>query len=235
MLHIGWMIAPNLNAEIIKPKISPFHAHYVVTKSGLTIAKSKRSLTRLKDDVFIFESKTESIGVARLFSNAKVYERSEWRLNSTEGSVTPINYLYKNSTSEKKREVKLLFDWDKNIITNIINGSPWTMATTPDVKDKLLYQVQMMLDLSKQELGTELFYHVADGGKIKAYHLNIHPIESIRIDDKNYQTIRITRSHKDRTTTFWCAKELNFIPVRIVRAKKNGSPVTATLEKLEMH
>jgi len=207
-----------------------FNANYSVTKDGLPIASSKRSLTRVDTSTFEFTSETKSVGVAKFFSDAHIYELSRWNMDN--GRIRPQKYLYKNQSSQKKRLVELVFDWDKNIITNIINGSPWTMAIAPDVKDKLSYQIQITLDLNNQSIPKELSYKVADGGKIKTYRLQVHGIEVLEINGRQYNAIKLSRKNKDRITTFWCAVKLMHLPVKITQQLKDGSVITATMEEL---
>ena len=209
-----------------------FKANYNVVKDGLPIAKSRRSLIQLDDSVFVFESETQSVGVAKFFSNAHVYERSHWLIS--DGQVRPNKYVYQNRNHEKKRNVELLFDWNKNTITNIINGSPWTMSTVPGVKDKLSYQAQLMLDLEKNPTQSAFNYPVADGGRIKSFSLLAQANESLVIGDKTYPTVKIVRKAKGKTTTFWCAKDLRYLPIKIMQYSKNGDSVTATMEDVEL-
>jgi hypothetical protein len=102
------------------------------------------------------------------------------------------------------------------------------MPLIPATLDKLLYQIQMMLDLAAGK--TELNYQVADGGLMKDYRFAVQADkESLKVPFGNFETIVVTRLSDDRITTFWCAADLDYLPVKIAHGKKKEKPVTAML------
>ena len=206
-----------------------FTAYYEVIKSGITVGETKRSVYPLSEDTFIFRSETNPRGIASWLSSARVVEKSIWKFTNNE--IRPLEYSYKNTSGDKIRHVKLLFDWAKMRVTNIINGDPWHMALVPGLQDKLLYQLQMMQDLASG--ANQLKYSVADGGRIKEYSLEILGNEPLEISLGRFATTKLKRSTDTRTTIWWCAEELRFLPIKIQQEKINGSRVTAVLYKLE--
>ncbi|WP_455200381.1 DUF3108 domain-containing protein [Kaarinaea lacus] len=208
---------------------TPFTAHYQVTKGVMSVGSTKRTLHDKGNGQFMFESVTKPGGIAKLFTRGKVVERSHWRLHNNK--LVPHEYTYQNS-SEQKRNVKLLFDWEKYQVTNIINGDPWKMDLEENTLDKLLYQLAIMYDLSEGK--NNLNYKVADGGVMKSYDIKITGIERVSIDLGDFDTVKVVVSKSKRQTTLWCAKELQFLPVRIEQRKKeDDGPVTANLIELE--
>lgn len=208
---------------------TPFTAHYQVTKGVMSVGSTKRTLQDKGNGQFVFESVTKPGGIAKLFTRGKVVERSHWRLN--DNRLVPHEYTYKNS-SDQKRDVKLLFNWEQNEVTNIINGDPWKMELEDNTLDKLLYQLAIMYDLTDGK--TNLIYKVADGGAMKTYDIKITGMERVSIDLGDFDTVKVVVTKSTRLTTLWCAKELQFLPVRIEQRKKDDDvPVTANLIELE--
>ena len=202
----------------------PFSAEYKVTKGIMSVGTTKRSLQDKGNGYYTFESITTPGGVAKLFTSGKVVERSYWRW--FDNKLIPQEYEYQNS-GEQKRNVKLIFDWDQNQVTNIINGDPWTMEIEENTLDKLIYQLAIMYDLSDGI--DQLFYKVADGGKTKTYDIKIAGEERLVTELGTFNTVKIIRTHKERTTIMWCAKELQFLPARIEQRKGDDGPITAEL------
>ncbi|WP_455203310.1 DUF3108 domain-containing protein [Kaarinaea lacus] len=216
-------------ATAASPLPEQFTAHYQISKGALTVGETVRKLTPTKNGQFIFHSETNAKGIASLVSDAHVEEQSTWHYH--DGLPKPVEYIYKNSTAKKIRDVRLLFDWEKQRVTNIINGDPWNMALVPELLDKLLFQLKLMQDLSG---GVKTFnYKVADGGHIKDYVVEEINKETINIDLGVFSTTVLRRTTKHRTTTWWCAKELHFLPIIIQQISADGSRVIATLSKLE--
>ncbi len=208
--------------------IPGFISKYKISAAGMSIGETTRSLTLNPGKLHIFESITRPIGIGRILASGQVVERSEWQFK--DGKLLPIKYTYFDSSSDKDRNVNIQFNWDNKTITNIINGEPWKMTLEDDTQDKLLYQVRLMHDLS---MGIKtLNYPVADGGKLKYYNLEIIGNEAIKTDFGKFDTLRIRRIHSKRVTTFWCAKSLNYLPVRIEQRYDNNPAVTATLVSL---
>lgn len=206
-----------------------FTAHYDVSKGIIPIGTSVRSLKRNGNGHYVFESLTKPEGIAKWFISGKVMERSTWIYDNNQ--YIPQEYEYNNSGKDKRRNVKLVFNWEKQRVTNIINGDPWTMPLETGTLDKLLYQLVVMYDLSNNK--NPLQYQVADGGKLKHYEIKIIGKEKLQTELGTFDTVKISRAGKKRNIIFWCAEVLNYIPIRIQQQKGDDSKFTADLVKLE--
>lgn len=206
---------------------TPFKAEYKVTKGIMSVGSTKRTLQDKGNGYYVFESVTRPGGIAKLFTSGKVVEKSHWRL--LDNKLVPLEYEYINS-GDKKRSVKVKFDWDNNKVTNTVNGDPWSMDVEEETLDKLIFQLAVMYDLSQG--ATLLMYQVADGGKIKTYNIDIVGEEQVATELGTFNTIKVVRTNNERTTTMWCARELQFLPAKIEQKKGDDSPVTAELVEL---
>lgn len=216
--------------KVDKIELPPSHtASYHLYKGIVILAKTQRSFKRDKDNHYIFSSYTEPTGVGRMLTSAKIKERSLWIWKDQ--TAIPLEYSYVNSSEDKRRDVKLIFNWEQYKVTNIINGDPWTMDLVPRIQDKLLYQFSLMLELQK---GAKQFtFYVADGGKMKNYSGRVIDEEVVATDLGKFHTVVVLREHDGKTTKFWCAKDMHFLPVQIERTNKNGSTVTARLYDIQ--
>ena len=189
-----------------------FDAVYDVYRGGLKIAKMKRILTINGDENSLY-SETKTTGIVSLFRKDKIIEKSIWE--STNGELIPKFYEYIRTGSKKARNVTVKFDWQKNQITNSINGDSWKMAATEGILDKLLYQLFIMLDL-KQGKST-LTYQIADGGKEKNYIFEVVGEEEIdtKLGKLNTVKLKRMRTDSDRESIFWSAPDMHYLPVKI--------------------
>lgn len=213
--------------------LTSFTAVYTLKKSGFNIGETRRTLTMGNDNRHVFESITRPTGIARLLTGGQVVERSEWRYsqNQRQNQLQPLQYTFINTSRSKERNVHLLFDWQAHSVTNTINGAPWQMPLPDNTQDKLLYQLQLMVDLRREQRA--LNYPVADGGKLKYYNLETLGEETIRTPLGTFDTVRIRRVHGKRKTTLWCARQLNYLPVRIEQRKGDDSPINAILKSVK--
>lgn len=227
ILFVTSSIAIAENDSTIGTTPTPFTAVYKVTKGIMSVGTTKRKLEATGNDNYVFESVTKPGGIAKLFTDGKVIERSQWRM--VDNKLVPQEYTYVN-TGDSKRNVKVVFDWETNKVINTVNGDPWSMEIEDDTLDKLIYQLAIMYDLNGGE--TKLHYQVADGGKTKTYDIEIQGEERIVTELGTFTTIKVSRTNNDRTTIMWCAKELQYLPARISQKKKDDTAITAELVEL---
>ena len=212
------------------PSPQPFTAVYVLKKGPITFGETRREVLVDGEGNHIFESVTRPRSVGKLLTSGQVVERSRWIVQGQ--GLVPLEYSYFNSGSKKNRDVHLSFDWRTRVITNTINGDPWRMPLEDGTLDRLLYQLQLMLDLEAGK--TDISYPIADGGKIKTYALEMQGQEKIRTPLGSFDTLRLRLVRGKRTTTIWCAASLNFLPVRIEQRKEDEGPINAVLESVNM-
>jgi hypothetical protein len=225
-----WLIL--LGASLLAPahaaELPPFKAVYALQKGPLLIGETRRTLTRNDHGGYLFESFTRPRGLAKLFTSGKVIERSEWIYR--DGRAVPLEYSYFNSGTKKNRDVQLSFNWKSHTVTNTINGEPWKMPLVDGTQDKLLYQLQIMLELAAGN--TDIRFPVADGGKLKTYVLEWMGVETIRTPLGVFDAVRLRRVNGRRQTTIWCAAKLDFLPVRIEHRKDDEGPIVAVLQSV---
>jgi hypothetical protein len=206
----------------------PFTAHYTLSKGIIDFGRTTRSLKLEKNGEYLFESDTEATGMFAWLLKGHIRERSYWRYK--DGNVIPEKYIYER-TGKKKRHVELTFDWDKLTVINNINSDPWQMDIKPGTLDKLVYQVSLMLDLKQGK--REFFYHIADGGKLKTYHIVTLGEEDVETPIGTFKTVKVTRADDKHTTILWCAEQLSYLPVKIEYSEDDDGPYTALIESLE--
>ena len=208
-----------------------FEADYTIHAKGAKIAKMKRRFTRFDDGVYQYHSETRVAGLISLFRKDHIIEISKWRLEADK--IIPIDYFYAHSGGKKNRTVNISFDWEKERITNSIDGSSWKMPTAPKVMDKLLYQLSIMYDLKAGK--KPLHYMVADGGKTKNYNFEIIGEEIINTPLGKLETIKLVRLKPNslRKSTLWCAKKLEFLPIKVENIEKDGKITVALINSLK--
>ncbi len=206
-----------------------FEAVYALKKGFVTFGETRRTLKSLGEGRFSYESKTKPTGFAAFFVKGTVSEKSVWQFQA--GHLQPLEFSYLNTGGGKKREVELKFDWQTKKVTNRINGDPWTMALTDGTLDKLLYQLSLMKDLAAGK--QQMMYSIADGGKLKVYDIRVRGEEVIETAAGKFETIMVAREGDERSTTMWCAKSLNYLPVKIQQIEADGNRFTAELSEVK--
>lgn len=194
-----------------------FSSNYVVKKGFVEIGESRRTLTQGADGQFVFESFTTTTGVAAWVINGSITERSTWTLKN--GVIQPVEYYF-DRVFGKGTQIRLLFDWNKNTVTNVVNQDPWVMRLEPGTLDRLVYQIALMRDMTPGK--REYAYRIADGGRIKTYRAVVLGDEETETPAGKFLATKIARVGDKRGTTLWLAPKLNYLPVRIEQSD-NGS------------
>ena len=200
-------------------EIHPFSARYTLKKGGIPVARVERQLRKTQNGEYVFESHSKPIGIATFFVKDIIVERSIWQ--QVQDRFRPERYSYRRSGGKKNRNIKLIFDWENNEVTNIINNDAWTMDVPEHVQDKLLYQLSIMYDLNGSN--NHLSYEVADGGRLKDYSFKVLGYETLDTDIGHVKTVKIKRDINSKSTTIWCAIDHNYLPVRIKQDDSDGS------------
>lgn len=206
-------------------EIPAFSAEYALKRNGVTLGTATRSLRPLKDNRYLYASVTYASGMIAWFVKDRIDESSTFVMQGDR--IRPLEYIYNRHGGAKGRRVKLAFDWERGVVTNVIDGDPWRMEIPPDVHDKLGYQLAIMQDLQRGR--KELQYSIADGGKLKTYAFQILGEEQVESPFGRLKTVKLRRTEDKRDTTVWCAPALHYLPVRLEQRETDGSQLSMHL------
>lgn len=207
----------------------PFEAEYVLYSHGLEVAHITRVLEKQPDGTYALISNSKTTGVVSLIRDDRIHERSHWR--QTNSGLQPLQYVYDHSGRKRNRQVHIDFNWDNHKARVEINNDHWHMDLEPGTLDKLLYQLALMRDL-KNNGHQQTSYRVADGGSIRDYDFEPMGGETIETPFGEFETIKMARHRPDtdRETILWCARELGYLPVKVVHIEPDGLQTTTLLK-----
>lgn len=200
-----------------------FRVVFELESRGTTVAETRWSLEPSGGGNFVYESETNTTGIAALFRKARIVERSELRYH--EDRPQPLAYSYVR-TGHKDRTVAVRFDWEKGIAHNTLRGQTWSMPVPDGTLDKLAYVLALMHDLHAGSLNNA--YTVADGGKIKTYQIDYLGEERLETPVGTFDTLKLRRTRSgntERETIIWSAPVLGFLPVRLEHRESDGTAV----------
>lgn len=207
-----------------------FEATFVLEAKGATFARTRWSLAPGAHGTYVSTSRTEPAGMFSLIRDDTRVERSEWTYAGN--SLQPLAYDYER-TGGKARKIGITFDWENNIARHVSPKGTWKLPVPPGTLDKFNYMFALMRDLGRGERRFE--YTIADGGRrLRSYVLTRIGEERIETAVGTFDTVAVRRRHENsrRETTFWCARALGFLPVRIVHIERDGTPLTLRIQSL---
>jgi len=213
-------------------ELPDFSANYLVMLNGIQAGDLKQHLSTNVDGSRKFSSTTQAQGIFAFFKPDLIEETSTWLM--VNNKIQPQHYLYQRSGGKKDKYLKLDFNWQSQQLHIDDKNYPWQLALEPYTLDKLVYQLALMMDLSKDK--NQYNYRIADGGKIKTYTIDFIDEETVTTPLGKIKTIKLKRLRDEtskRQTILWCAPALNFLPVKLEHTEKDGTVFTASLRKLK--
>ena len=207
---------------------APFEARYRARYDGIPFsARGRRILVRDDDGALRFFSDLRTVLL-------RVEEESRMHLGE-DGSLTPIDYAYRQSGIGGGRERLLAFDWaagevrrsgDKQRVQPLGSG----------FLDPVSWQLALRRDVSSGALGVGevVEYSITDGGEPKTYAIKLRGTESVDLPCGTFETVRLERifdPEDPRETRIWLAPELGYMLVRLEAVDDSGRALR--LELLE--
>lgn len=222
------LLATGLHAE----PLPDFYANYQVELNGIQAGELRQTLSTDAGGQRKFVSKTQAKGVFAFIKPDVIEETSLWTYH--DDRIRPMFYRYSRDGGSKDKMLTMDFYWDKRQVHIDDREHPWDLEINNQTLDKLVYQLQVMHDLSNQR--DQLIYTIADGGKLKRYEIIRLGEETINTPLGKIKAMKLTRERdadSDRKTTLWCAPELGYLPVKLEHIEKDDSRFTAYLRKLD--
>ncbi len=208
-----------------------FVARFVLKSYGTTVGRSEWRLVPIEGRQFLWESRSETAGAGALIRDVLVTERSESEIFGQ--SFRPLLYHYDRYGKNVTRKVRVAFDWQNGVALNTAKGHTWRVSVAPGTLDKLNYLLALMSDLSDGQ--RSMRYTIADGGRLKVYHMQADGTEILETALGTLKTVKIQRLRDGDygQATLWCASALGFLPVKLERRNKEGRRVTLYIQSIE--
>lgn len=203
-----------------------FVAVYDVMYNNIELGIQTRRLYFTQPNQAIFSAKTIPQGFASLFIKETVTETSQLRLSKT--TLQPIQYQYIKQGKKKTERYQLNFNWQNKKINNSYTQQRYPL--TPNTHDLLSFQLMLMRDLQHQQ--QKITYYIASKKRVEPYQLKIIGYELLETPMGEFETIKLesTKTHKGDHFTLWCAKILEYLPVKIQKTEPDGDNFSFTIK-----
>ncbi len=210
------------------PELRPFNATYSVNRSSGT---AEIKLEQLADGNWSYRQNIHVTSfLARLFLPSEMSSRSLFTLQNNR--VTPMQFTADDGAGSSSRDQKLDFDWSRGRVSGVFERKPVDLPTQTGLLDSLSVQVALMNELIARA-------HAATfraGGQGPHQGTTSTPgerEETLTTDIGEYRTViyRSSRAGSDKTTVFWCAPELGYMPLKVER--RDGKRVEIHVEREE--
>jgi hypothetical protein len=205
-----------------------FIAKYSVAINGSDAGEMTRT-SRRDGNEFLYQSELKATNGLYALLRIGVSESSRWRLQGSQALAEDYQY---HQTGIKKRESTVHFDWTRRRVSMLHKKQTSETNATPDMTDRLLYQLLLMRDL--REGKQPIRYTVIDGNKVKDYPIEVLGPESLKTPLGNLETVKVRyqKPGSDRSTTLWCAKSLGYLPVKLDHHEDEDDTTSAMIQSV---
>jgi hypothetical protein len=211
--------------------LTPFFADYEVRRSGMKIASAHYELWR-DGDTYVYETRGSASGIGKLLGRNLAEEKSRFRVAGN--SLQQIDCMYVLENGKEKRIRRIEFDWDKNNVSITRRGKTRIFDIANGMVDRMLLQLVIMQDIANNRLKQS---YIAIGKRSpKRIEIKHMGEEVVRVPAGTYKTIKIEGLQKrrkgDRITRYWCAQELNWLPIKIEQYRNGDGPFEMKLSNI---
>jgi hypothetical protein len=225
------VLASSAHADAAVPR--PFSATYAVSYRGIGAGTITFDFAHdAATGRYIYETHASPSALARLFVSRAAMERSVMEIDAA--GTRPIEWQLDDGKSGKQDDGELHFDWSRNAVTGVVEGETINLAAEPGTQDRSSIQIAVTTALLRGvEPGT---IALIDDNRIKRYVYTKKEQATVdsalgKIETVIYESAR--EGGSSRTSRFWMAPSLEFLPVRAEQIRKGKVETVMELQKVD--
>ena len=192
------------------------NATYSVYKGSMNLGDMNLSL-RYAGKQFHYYKDTKAKGFAALITNAKILEKVDGSFAGNK--INPSSYYFMQSTRKNTRIENTHFTGNR--AQGTYKDKNFNLKLPTGTLDRASLELALANDIGNNK--ANLSYNVMERGKLKKYVFSRQGEEKLSTPAGNFMTIKVKviRTGNKRDTMFWLAKELDYMPAKIVHREKN--------------
>jgi len=205
-------------------QLTPHKAQYQVRVS--VVSGQLNTELRATGDGYIATHRIKPTGISRLLAHGKMSVTSEF--TSAPDGVRPVSF-HEIDTIGDNPETDIRFDWSTNVASGTVGTEAVRLQLDGISYDNVSIQYELMHDLLND--GPSQTYVLFDVDKMRVANVRNIGTRSIETSAGRFEAVGIQHQKEgsSRTTTLWCAPELDYLPVIIEQHRKGKVKFRATL------
>jgi len=204
--------------------LTPHTAQYKVKIS--VVSGQLNTALRKTADGYVANHVIKPTGMSRLITRGTMDVTSTF--SSEANGVRPIRFQSVDTIRDDPDE-DLSFDWTINEVSGTVGEENVLLQLEGIAHDSVSIQYELMHDLLNG--GPDDQYVLFDVEKMRIANVSIGGEKKIKTKAGTFTAVGIQHQKEgsSRTTTLWCAKELDYLPVVIEQHRKGKLKFRATL------
>lgn len=222
VLLLAVMSGPVLAERALVP-----HTALYDVKISIVSGELSTELRRTADG-YLAHHVVQATGMSKLLTRGTMDVTSEFGGDGTE--LKPIRYRAIDTIGDDP-DLDLHFDWSTNEVTGTAGEANVAQQLDGVVHDNVSIQYELMSDLLNGHASQQ--YTLFDIEKLRIANVTNAGTKKVKTKAGTFVAvgIRHQKEGSSRTTTLWCAEELDYLPVIIEQHRAGKLKFRATLEK----
>jgi hypothetical protein len=226
------LLAPLAHVAVARGgELAPFDAQFNVVWRGMGAGTAHLTLKRGDGSRWTYSSQNVARGLFKLAVPGEIRQSSELRIQDEH--VVPLHFLTDDGSSDTRRDSDVRFDWQAGRATGTAEGRKVDAALVPGLQDTLSVQIALINELVSGRTPTS--FELLDRDEVKTYQYIAEGHERITTAMGTHDTVkyRSRRPDSDRSTVFWCAPDLGYLPLKVERHKGSKIEWAMSLTQLK--
>ena len=223
--HIVLLAALSLLAGLAYAvELTPHRAEY---KVRISVVSGQLNTELLASETgFVATHVVKPTGMSRVITRGRMQVSSEF--TAAEDGVRPVSY-HAIDTIRDDPEARITFDWETNQARGTVGEEDVVFQLDGLSHDAVSIQYQLMHDLINDRANAS--YVLFDVEKMRVANVRNVGTRSVKTQAGQFDVVGIEHQKEgsSRTTTLWCAPELDYLPVVIEQHRKGKLNFRASL------
>ena len=207
-------------------ELTPHQAEYKVRIS--VVSGQLNTELRADETSYVATHVVKPTGMSRVITRGRMQVSSKF--TTAADDVRPVTY-HAIDTIKDDPEAHITFDWDTNQARGTVGEEDVVLQLDGLSHDAVSIQYQLMLDLINDRPNAS--YVLFDVDKMRVANVRNVGTKTVKTKAGQFEVVGIEHQKEgsSRTTTLWCAAELDYLPVIIEQHRKGKLNFSASLTK----
>jgi hypothetical protein len=225
LLNVLAILSFSLTASA-QPLLTPHTAEYKV-KISIVSGRLNTELRRTPNG-YVANHVVRPTGMSRIITRGKMDVTSEF--DSQTDGIKPVRYRAVDTIRDEP-DVDLRFDWSTNEAIGTVGDENVKLQLDGMAYDSVSIQYELMHDLITGNPSEQ--YILFDVDKMRVANVSIVGEKEVHTKAGKFVAVGVQHQKEgsSRTTTLWCVKELDYLPVIIEQHRKGKLNFRAKLVK----
>lgn len=219
-------------AQAETPQLKPYTARYAVKYRGLSGGEIEFRLRSVGQGRYTFSSHLLPNMLGSIFASDQAEDTSEFLF--TDGSIKPLRFRSEDGTAKTDKDIALDFDWNQHLVTGTARDQTVRLELPDGALERL--SIQLAASLALQAGREPGVLAMVERNEVQQFRISRSGKERITTPAGQYDTVVLNSERmggSSRSTRYWYAEQLGYIPARAERSTKGKVDIVMELKSFK--